>query len=279
MSLPVLKVDELSVTFPGNGERRQVVKSVSFQVVPGETLGIVGESGSGKSLTCLALAGLAPTGAQISGKMYFSGRLYRIEDLMQQKVRQTLPAIGIIFQESINSLNPLMKIGKQIAEAAMMAGETRRQSKVIALQLLRDVQIPEPDSRYHFYPSQLSGGMCQRVVIAMALAMRPALIIADEPTTALDVTVQSQVVSLLKSLIRERQIPMIFISHDLDLVSNICDRIVVMRHGEIVETGYTQMLCTFPQHPYTQSLLNAMPGSITSRTHLTTLRVLTHASR
>jgi peptide/nickel transport system ATP-binding protein len=166
----------------------------------------------------------------------------------------------MIFQEPVSCLNPVRTVGEQIAEAARSAGQSRAEARKTALQLLKDVAIDEPEKRYHYYPSQLSGGMCQRVMIATALALEPRLIIADEPTTALDVTIQAQIVSLLVSLVRRRSIAMIFISHDLDLVAEACDRIAVMHGGDIMEVDTTRNIYERPQHPYTRVLLASMPG-------------------
>lgn len=260
MSTSVLSVRDLSISFPSGRTRTTPVRSVSFDLGEGEILGIVGESGSGKSLTCLAAAGLLPTTARVSGTATIDGRSFSAADLPAALARKRLPPIGMIFQEPVSCLNPVRTIGDQITEAAMSAGRLPAEARRLALQLLNDVAIDDPEERYHFYPSQFSGGMCQRVMIATALALQPRLIIADEPTTALDVTVQAQVVSLLVSLVRERGIAMIFISHDLDLVAEVCDRIVVMYGGRIMEIDTTENIYERPRHPYTRLLLDAMPG-------------------
>jgi peptide/nickel transport system ATP-binding protein len=259
MGVPVLSVDNLSVSFRTGAGRFHPVNNVSFDLAEGEILGIVGESGSGKSLTCLALAGLLGSTASATGYISFQDAMYDAAELGPQS-RVKLPPIGLIFQEPVSCLDPVRTIGSQIAEAAVSAGMSAKEARAEALRLLAEVAIPQPEARYNAYPAQFSGGMCQRVMIATALAMQPRLIIADEPTTALDVTVQAQVVALLVKAVRERGISMIFISHDLDLVSEVCDRIAVMYAGSLVEINRTDDLYDNPRHPYTRLLLEAMPG-------------------
>lgn len=257
MLRPILAVDNLSVTFPAPAGRIYPVNNVSFSLQKGEILGIVGESGSGKSVTCLAIAGLLGPTAAATGKVRFDDAELSAGEL-RDLPRSRLPSIGMIFQEPVSCLNPVRTIGSQIAEAALVAGMDRTTAREEAHRLLAEVSIPA--DRFHTYPSQFSGGMSQRVMIAMALAMQPRLLIADEPTTALDVTVQAQVVALLKRLVHERGIPMIFISHDLDLVADICDRVAVMYGGSLVELNTTDAIYERPRHPYTRLLLDAMPG-------------------
>jgi peptide/nickel transport system ATP-binding protein len=259
VATPVLSVDNLSVSFRTGAGRFHPVNNVSFDLAEGEILGIVGESGSGKSLTCLALAGLLGSTASATGYISFQDAMYDAAELGRRS-RVKLPPIGLIFQEPVSCLDPVRTIGSQIAEAAISAGMSAKEARDEALRLLAEVAIPQPETRYNAYPAQFSGGMCQRVMIATALAMQPRLIIADEPTTALDVTVQAQVVALLVKAVRERGIPMIFISHDLDLVSEVCDRIAVMYAGSLVEINRTDDLYDNPRHPYTRLLLEAMPG-------------------
>jgi len=259
MGVPLLSVDNLSVSFTTGAGRFHPVNNVSFDLAEGEILGIVGESGSGKSLTCLALAGLLGPSANATGYISFQDAMYDAAELGPRS-RVKLPPIGLIFQEPVSCLDPVRTIGSQIAEAAVSAGMSAREARDEALRLLAEVAIPQPETRYNAFPAQFSGGMCQRVMIATALAMQPRLIIADEPTTALDVTVQAQVVALLVKAVRERGIPMIFISHDLDLVSEVCDRIAVMYAGSLVEINRTDDLYDNPRHPYTRLLLEAMPG-------------------
>ncbi len=257
--MPVLSVENLSIIFRTRTGIAYPVNDVSFALGAGEILGIVGESGSGKSVTCLALAGLLGPTAAISGRVAFGDRGFVASELAAAQ-HSAMPPIGLIFQEPVSCLDPVRTVGSQIEEAAMAAGLKPAAARAETLRLLREVAIPEPEKRYHAYPAQFSGGMCQRVMIATALAMQPSFIIADEPTTALDVTVQAQVVALLVKLVRERGIPMIFISHDLDLVSEVCDRIAVMYAGALVEMNTTDNIYTRPRHPYTRLLLEAMPG-------------------
>jgi len=259
MATPVLSVDNLSVSFGTGASWFHPVNNVSFDLAEGEILGIVGESGSGKSLTCLALAGLLGSTASATGYISFQDAMYDAAELGPRS-RIKMPPIGLIFQEPVSCLDPVRTIGSQIAEAAVSAGMSAKEARTEALRLLTEVAISQPETRYNAYPAQFSGGMCQRVMIATALAMQPRLIIADEPTTALDVTVQAQVVALLVKAVRERGIPMIFISHDLDLVSEVCDRIAVMYAGSLVEINRTDDLYDNPRHPYTRLLLEAMPG-------------------
>ena len=259
MMTPVLSVDNVSISCRTGAGRFHPVNNVSFDLAEGEILGIVGESGSGKSLTCLALAGLLGPSASATGYISFQDAMYDAAELGPRS-RVKLPPIGLIFQEPVSCLDPVRTIGSQIAEAAVSAGMSAKEARDEALRLLAEVAIPQPETRYDAYPAQFSGGMCQRVMIATALAMQPRLIIADEPTTALDVTVQAQVVALLVKAVRERGIPMIFISHDLDLVSEVCDRIAVMYAGSLVEINRTDDLYDNPRHPYTRLLLEAMPG-------------------
>jgi len=245
----------------------RAVNGVSLAVSENEIFGIVGESGSGKSVTCLALAGLLPEKAMLSGRITLGGKSYPASALRKVN-RHALPPIGIVFQEPTACLNPVRTIGSQLIETAIAGGMTRQQAAAESVRLLERVGIANARERMNAYSSEFSGGMCQRVMIAMALAMQPRLIIADEPTTALDVTVQAQVVALLSEVVRERGIPMIFISHDLDLIAETCDRVAVMYSGAVVEVGDTGVLYNSPSHPYTKLLIDAMPGRTESRQRL-----------
>lgn len=267
MVAPVLKVQDLSVTFPAGRGVTHVVDRVSFELGRGEILGIVGESGSGKSVTCLTIAGLLDRRGRADGEVSFDDKSFAARQF-NALPRRKLPPIGMVFQEPSACLNPMRTIGSQIAEAAEVAGKTAAAARAEAVDLLRLVAIPEPEVRVDDYPGQFSGGMLQRVMIAIALAMQPRLIIADEPTTALDVTVQAQIVALLIRIVRERDIPMIFVSHDLDLVAEVCDRIAVMYAGSIAEIDDTEALYERPRHPYTRLLLQAMPGRQAPRERL-----------
>ena len=261
-SAPLLDVSNLSIAFGPH----PAVKNISFQILPGQVLGLVGESGSGKSATSLALLRLLPDTAQVTGNITFAG-----EDLL------TLPAetmrrhrgrnIAMIFQEPMTSLNPVMSIGTQIAEA-IQTHHPELSPKLIktkALEAMHEVALPNPERRYNDYPHQFSGGQRQRILIAMAIVNRPRLLIADEPTTALDVTVQSQIISLLNDLRRTHNLSILFISHDLAVVSQIANTVAVMQHGHIVEQAPTRQLFHSPQHPYTRKLLASAPTMLTNR--------------
>ncbi|MDE1154348.1 MAG: ABC transporter ATP-binding protein [Acidobacteriaceae bacterium] len=260
----LLDVRELRVRFGAY----EAVHGISFAVGKGETLGLVGESGSGKSASSLALMGLLPATAAVSGVL----RLGEQDVLaLGEEERRRLRGrrVAMIFQEPMTALNPVMPIGRQIAEA-VLAHEphiARARLKQRVLEALHEVALPQPERRYHDYPHQFSGGQRQRIVIAMALINRPELVIADEPTTALDVTVQKQILALLRRLRTERGMAMIFISHDLAVVGEVADRIAVMRQGQIVECGPMRQILLEPQHTYTKQLLAAAPTMHTDRDH------------
>jgi peptide/nickel transport system ATP-binding protein len=288
----------LRITFSG----QEAVRGVSFGVAPGETLGLVGESGSGKSATALALLRLLPPSAAVSGSVRLS---VAARHILQTRVRESGPgaptspptstsvlaptsasdfdellslpeeamrrhrgrSIAMIFQEPMTALNPVMKIGQQIAEALLAHAPrtSRREVRERVLAAMREVALPEPERRMDDYPHQFSGGQRQRIVIAMALINKPRLLIADEPTTALDVTVQAQILALLRKLKSEHNLAMLFISHDLAVVAQVADRVAVMRQGEIVEQGRVTQVLTRPQHAYTRSLLASAPTMTTPR--------------
>jgi peptide/nickel transport system ATP-binding protein len=232
----------------------------------GETLGLVGESGSGKSATSLALMRLLPATATVSGSIRLGERdLLALAPEAMRRLRGR--ELAMIFQEPMTSLNPVMTVGRQVGEALLAHAPrtSRREVRARVLAALEEVALPDPARRTDDYPHQFSGGQRQRIMIAMALLNRPALLIADEPTTALDVTVQAQVLDLLRRLREEHGLAMLFISHDLAVVGQIADRIAVMRHGEIVESGPAQAILTHPQHAYTQQLLAAAPTMRTDR--------------
>jgi peptide/nickel transport system ATP-binding protein len=253
----VLDVRDLSVAFGPRRDRVEVVSGVSFDVAPGEALGIVGESGSGKSVLCLATMGLvgAIGGHVTSGSITLDGRdVTALSQRQWRALRST--TVSMIFQQPIRSLNPAFTVGDQIAEPLRVhSGLSRRQAWAGAVELLERVRIPSAASRAHDYPHQLSGGMCQRVMIAMALACQPKLIIADEPTTALDVTVQAEILDLLNELRANLGVSLIYVSHDLAVVRELCDRVAVMYAGNLVEDGPTAALFERPRHPYTAGLL------------------------
>jgi microcin C transport system ATP-binding protein len=259
MSPRLLDVRDLRVIFRQGGRETVAVDGVSFHLDPGETLALVGESGSGKSVTALSLVRLAQGVAQTQGEIVFNGEsLIDADEATLRRVRGD--DVTIVFQEPMTSLNPLHTIEKQVGEIIELH-QTAEKAKVRerVLDLLAEVGLPDPASRLGAYPHQLSGGQRQRVMIAMALANRPKLLIADEPTTALDVTVQAQILKLLKELQTRHGMAMLFITHDLGVVRRIADRVAVMQKGKIVETGATESVFTQPAHPYTQMLLAAEP--------------------
>ena len=270
---PLLSVSDLSIAFPSRNPAepsKKVVDSITFTLAPGQTLGLVGESGSGKSATSLAILRLLASSAQVAGQISFDGT--NILSLPEPQMR-TLRGreIAMIFQEPMTALNPVMRIGHQVAEALLAhhprtpRAEVRRR----VLAAMREVGLPNPETRLRDYPHQFSGGQRQRILIAMALINRPRLLIADEPTTALDVTVQAQILTLLKSLRQTHNLAMLFISHDLAVVAQACDQpadqIAVMQHGHLVEIAPTLTLFRNPQHPYTRRLLASAPTMQTDR--------------
>jgi peptide/nickel transport system ATP-binding protein len=267
---PLLEISDLQIRFAA----AEAVRGVSLRIEEGEVLGLVGESGSGKSVTALAILGLLGPAARVAGRILWrGGRAGSADsiDLLQQpqSALQRLRGseIAMIFQEPMTALNPVMTIGRQVAEGAEahFSSWTGREAKRRAIAALEAVSIPEAARRYGDYPHQFSGGQRQRILIAMALINRPRLLIADEPTTALDVTVQAQVLELLRELQRQHGLAMLFISHDLAVVGQVASRVAVMRAGEVVETGPCARLLTVPQHAYTRSLLAAVPTLRTDR--------------
>jgi oligopeptide/dipeptide ABC transporter ATP-binding protein len=256
-----LEVEDLVVEVLTEDGWATVVDGVSFSVAHGETLGIVGESGSGKSVTCLSIAGLMPprqTRVRATTLRLLDQDLSKLSQREMADVRG--PKIAMIFQEPMSSLNPAFTVGDQIAEVLRRhEGLSRRASKERAISLLDRVGVPNPSRRFGQYPFEFSGGMRQRVMIAIALACTPDIIIADEPTTALDVTVQAQILELLREIQREHGMSVIFITHDLGVVADVCDRVLVMYAGQIVEGAPLDELFEDPQHPYMEGLLRAMP--------------------
>jgi len=256
----MLSVENLNVFFrAADGKQPPAVRDVSFSLQPGEVLGLVGESGSGKSVTSLAIMRLLPPQASIEGKILFQGE--NLLQIPEEKMRNLRGAqISMIFQEPMTALNPVMRVGDQVAEAARAHGKTsRKEAYAQAVQALNDVAITDAARRARDFPHQLSGGMRQRVMVAMAIVNRPRLLIADEPTTALDVTVQAQVLELLAELRRKFGLAMLLISHDLAVVSQVADRVAVMYGGSIVEMGTVEAIFRRAVHPYTAGLLQAAP--------------------
>ncbi|QDP39791.1 ABC transporter ATP-binding protein [Radiobacillus deserti] len=257
----ILEVKNLNVSFDTYAGEVQAVRGVEFDLRKGETLAIVGESGSGKSVTTKALMRLIPKphGYIKEGEILFEGQdLVKKSEKQMQKIRGK--DISMIFQDPMTSLNPTMKVGSQIMESLIKHQKMgRSQAKKRAIELLELVQIPQPEERVNQYPHQFSGGMRQRVVIAIALACNPKVLIADEPTTALDVTIQAQILELMKDIQKKTNTSIIFITHDLGVVANVADRVAVMYAGKIVEVGTVDELFYNPKHPYTWGLLGSMP--------------------
>jgi oligopeptide/dipeptide ABC transporter ATP-binding protein len=253
--MPVLQVDSLSVSFRTSEGFLPVVRDVALTLEAGETLAIVGESGSGKSVTSLALVGLLSEKAKVEGKFMFAGEPYFPQ---QGKVRGH--GLSVIFQNPMSSLNPVMKVGLQVAEPLVyLRGMSRLEARQESLKLFAEVGLPSEGDFFSRYPHQLSGGMRQRVMIAVALACDPKVLIADEPTTALDVTIQAQILKLLKRLQVKRQMSLILVTHDMSVVRSVADRVAVMYAGQFVEVGSKDQLLESPSHPYTQALLRSIP--------------------
>jgi peptide/nickel transport system ATP-binding protein len=282
----LLDVRHLNIEFPSQGSNPAAlragqpgaavssnslpaVRDLSFSISPGEVLGLVGESGSGKSITSLAIMRLLPPQARVSGEIRFAekGATPNLADLSDDSMRQLRGSrLAMIFQEPMTALNPVMRVGDQIAEAVLAHHPLlRREARQRAVDAMNDVAIPDPATRARDYPHQLSGGMRQRVMIAMAIVNRPQLLIADEPTTALDVTIQAQILDLLLQLRARFGLAMLFISHDLAVVSQVADRVAVMYAGNLVELGAKRDIFQAPAHPYTRGLLHAVPDLKTNR--------------
>ena len=257
---PLLTVEDLRVQFWTERGTVYAVNGISFDIAPGETLGIVGESGCGKSVTSLALLGILPRAGKVtSGTAMLGDRdLFTLSDRELRRIRGR--DIAMIFQDPMTSLNPVLTIGKQIREALETHFDlSKAESSRRAAELLDQVGIPSPDLRLKDYPHQFSGGMRQRAMIAIALACEPKILIADEPTTALDVTIQAQILDLLKNLVEERETALVLITHDLGVVAGMCERVNVMYAGMFMETGSAEQLFSRPRHPYTLGLLQSVP--------------------
>ena len=261
MAAPLLSVEHLRIEFPTRRGTLVAVDDVSFHIDPGEVLGVVGESGAGKSLTGAAIIGLLePPGRIAHGRVVLEGR--RIDDLPYNEMRQVRGReIGAIFQDPLTSLNPLYTVGRQLVETIqthtdMNSAQARRH----AIELLAEVGIPAPDRRIDGYPHQFSGGMRQRVVIALALCVNPRLIIADEPTTALDVSIQAQILALLKRLCRDHGTAVMLVTHDMGVIAETADRVAVMYAGRLAEIGPVHDVVKHPRHPYTVGLMGSIPG-------------------
>lgn len=268
MTHTVLSVSQLATSFRIGGSWTPVVDGISFEIGPRETVAIVGESGSGKSVTALSIMRLnSPASSKVKGSIKLEGReLLTLSEAQMRRIRGN--DIAMIFQEPMTSLNPVLTIGFQVAEALILhRGLSRSEAEAETIRLLDKVRIPAAKSRFHEYPHHFSGGMRQRVMIAMALAGKPKLLIADEPTTALDVTIQAQILELIKELQIEEGMSVLFITHDMGVVAEIADRTVVMYNGQVVEAASTEDIFKRPEHPYTRSLLSAVPklGSMKGR--------------
>ena len=263
--LPLLSVEHLNVSFATQTGEVPAVRDVSLMIPEAGTLGLVGESGSGKSATSLAIMRLLPSQARVTGSITFSGEeLLSLPENSMRKLRGS--SISMIFQEPMTALNPVMRVGDQVAEAVLAHQQlSRRQARERAITALQEVAIPEAARRASDYPHQLSGGQRQRVMIAMALVNHPRLLIADEPTTALDVTVQAQILDLMRDLRQKHNLAVLFISHDLGVVSRVADHVAVMYAGEIVEMGPVQSIFSSATHPYTRGLIGAIPTLKTDR--------------
>ncbi len=279
---PLLDIRNLTIAFPAQAsstagqpgaavpaQALMAVRDLSFSIAAGEVLGLVGESGSGKSITSLAIMRLLPPQARVAGEIVFAENgiarnLLAIEDDSMRQLRGS--RIAMIFQEPMTALNPVMRVGDQVAEAVMAHNHmTKKEAWQRAVDAMNDVAIPDAARRARDYPHQLSGGMRQRIMIAMAIANRPQLLIADEPTTALDVTIQAQILELLAQLRSKFGLTMLFISHDLAVVSQVADRVAVMYAGNLVELGARRDIFHAPAHPYTRGLLHAVPDLKTDR--------------
>jgi len=269
MSAPLLAVEQLRVEFPTRGGTLVAVDGVSLSIAPGEVLGVVGESGAGKSLTGAAIIGLIdPPGRIGGGEVRLGDR--RIDNLAPEAMRRVRGReIGAVFQDPLTSLNPLYTIGRQLVETITTHLDlSPREARKRALDLLTEVGIPAPERRFNHFPHQFSGGMRQRVVIALALAAKPKLIIADEPTTALDVSIQAQIIALLKRLCREHGAAVMLITHDMGVIAETADRVAVMYAGRVVEVGPVAEVIHRPQHPYTKGLMGSIPSIVAERDEL-----------
>ena len=260
MTAPLIEVENLRIDLDAEGRRFAAVEDVSFRIDRGETFGLVGESGCGKSITALALIGLLRHPLSIgAGKIRFEGREIQ---MLPTAARRALRGnrIAMIFQEPMTALNPVSPVGRQIAEMFVLhKGKSWRDANRLAVDALAQVRVPAPERRVRDYPHQLSGGMRQRVMIAIALACGPDLLIADEPTTALDVTVQAEIIELMRELCAEKGTAVLMISHDLGLVANVCRRVAVMYAGRIVEQRNSDDIFRAPSHPYTRGLVESLP--------------------
>ncbi len=271
----ILEVNNMATTFETDHGPLRAVDDVSFRVRKGETLGIVGESGCGKTVTSLSIMRLLP---QPAGKVAEGEILYRGKDILKMSKEELYHLrgneIAMIFQEPMRALNPVERVGKQIAEVYKLhhKDKSAAQRQQAAIEMLKSVGVPSPDKRIYEFPHQMSGGMRQRVMIAIALACKPEILIADEPTTALDVTIQAQILDLIKTLQKENDTAVVFVTHDLGVIAEVCDSVLVMYAGQVVERGLVDEIFVRPKHPYTKSLLQSIPRLDTpSKSNLKTI--------
>lgn len=271
----VLEIKDLTVSFPADsaGKRAAAVSGIDLAIPAGKTVGLVGESGCGKSVTALSVMGLLPENARVeSGRAIFGGRdLFTLSDREMRKIRGN--DISMIFQDPMTSLNPVLTVGKQVSEAFRLhTGASAEEARKKAVEIMTRVGIPEPERRFSCYPHQLSGGMRQRVMIGMSMIMKPALLIADEPTTALDVSIEAQILRLMRDLQRESGMSVLMISHNLGIVAEICDEVYVMYAGEVVEQADVFTLFERSAHPYTRGLMASLPGRASRGQRLYSIR-------
>ena len=260
----ILSIENLRVSFPSKDGKVRAARGVTFDIFEGETLALVGESGSGKSVTGKTLMGILPPSACVeSGKIIFEDKdLTKLKEKEWRSIRGK--KIAMVFQDATACLNPIVKVGKQIVEGILSSGkQSKADAKNLALKLMKEVGIENAQERFYQYPFEFSGGMRQRIVIAIALALNPDVLICDEPTTALDVTIQSQILELIKRLKKERNLSVLFITHDLGVVASMADRVAVMYAGKIVEYGNVREIFYQPKHPYTWALLSSSPDLAT----------------
>ncbi|WP_028879645.1 ABC transporter ATP-binding protein [Terasakiella pusilla] len=273
MTEPVFCVKDLSISFKLNGKWCQATQNVNFDLMENETLCIVGESGCGKSITAMSCLGLLPKkkNIHIEGQVLYKG--VNLLDLTEKELNDYRgDDLSMIFQEPMTSLNPVLTVGEQITESLLVhKSMTKAQARETGIELLNKVKIPEAEKRFSQYPHQFSGGMRQRVMIAIALACKPTVLFADEPTTALDVTIQAQVLHLLKELRRETKMSMVMITHDMGVVASVADKVLVMYGGQVIENSSCKDLFEAPNHPYTKALLNAIPRPDRHIDHLTSI--------
>jgi oligopeptide/dipeptide ABC transporter ATP-binding protein len=258
--MSLLTIENLRIAFPARGGPTEVVRGVNLEVQPGETVGLVGESGSGKSLSCRSIIRLMPSHAQMTANVHFDG--LDVMAMSRKALRDhRAHNVGMIFQDPFSCFNPTKRIGEQVAETLRVnAGMDKSSARARAIELLASVEIDRPEQRYRAFPHELSGGMRQRVMIAIAISAGPRLLIADEPTTALDVTTQAQILTLIEQRRRDLNMAVLLVSHDFGVIAQACQRVAVMYGGYVVEAGPVAEICARPQHPYTRALLESIPS-------------------